>query len=121
MKALSEYKNEEAIELLADIMEPVSEILADEEVKNTYRSGANKVTLVKVILKHHSKQVVDILAVLDGVPREEYECNAITLPVKLLELLNDKELVDFFQSQGQNLDVEFSGSATENIDETEEI
>lgn len=121
MKKLSEYKNEEAIELLADIMEPVSEILADDEVKNTYRSGANKIALVKVILKHHSKQVVDILAILDGIPREEYKCNVVTLPIKLIEIFNDEELTSFFESQSQILGEELSGSVTENTEATEEI
>lgn len=121
MRKLSEYKNEEAIELLADILDPVSVILTDEDVKNTYRTTKNKMAIIKIILKNHPSEVVDILALLEGVPRNEYECNVVSAPVKLIELSKDKELMDFFKSQGQNLDVEFSGSATENIEETEEI
>lgn len=120
MRKLSEYKNEEAIELLADIIDPVSAILADEDVKNAYRTTKNKMAVTKIILKNHPSEVVDILALLEGVPRSEYECSVVSIPVKLLELLNDKELMDFFKSQGQNMEAEYSGSATENTEETEE-
>lgn len=95
---LSEYQNEEALDVLADIIEPTTEILADPEVKNLYKT-APKIKLVQHIVKNHKENILVILARLDNVPREEYKCNILTLPMKLIEILNDKDLVDFFSSQ----------------------
>ena len=54
---------------------------------------------------------------MDGVPVEEYKCNVFTLPVRILELLNDPALVQLFTYQGQTGDANSSGSASENIGE----
>ena len=56
------------------------------------------------------------MATMDGVPVEEYKCNVFTLPVKILELLNDSELIRLFTYQGQTGDANSSGSASENIE-----
>ena len=58
-----------------------------------------------------------IMATMDGVPVEEYKCNVFTLPVKILELLNDPDIVQLFTYQGQTGDAKSSGSASENIEE----
>ena len=95
-----ELKNEQAIEALADIFDPIAEIASDEEIKKAARSD-NKVMTVKLILKKHSKSVLKIMAAFEGVPVEEYECNILTLPVKLIELFNRPEFTFLFPSQGQ--------------------
>ena len=95
---LSEYKNEDALDLLADIIDPVSEIMTDNALREAVK-GQNKLGVVKAIIKSHKAQILQILATLDGVPVEQYECNVFTLPVRILELVNDKELASFFTSQ----------------------
>ena len=95
---ISDFKNEEALDLLADILEPASEIIADEEVKKAYKNKENKLTLAKIIIKNHKSAIIEILARLDGKAVEEYTCNVFTLPIKLIEILNDEELVSFFNS-----------------------
>ena len=57
------------------------------------------------------------MAAMDGVPVEEYKCNVFTLPVKILELLNDPDLVQLFTYQGQTGDAKSSGSVSENTEE----
>lgn len=114
MKKLSEYKNEEALDLLAEIIDPVALIFADKKfVENLQK---NKLSAIKYVLKEHSKSILEILASLDGVPVEEYECNVITLPITLMQVLNDEDLLDFFKSQGLKMEDESFGSATENIE-----
>lgn len=103
MRKLSEYKDEEALDLLADIMEPAAEIMADENIKNAFQSGAKVLSIAKIMLKNHKRTVMDILAALDGVPAEEYHCSVVTVPAKLIQLLNDKELIQGFTSQAQEL------------------
>ena len=110
MKKLSEYKDEEALDLLANIMEPVTEIIIDKEVVKKFRK--NKLSGITHAIKHHKRAVFECLAALNGVDVKDYHCNIISLPKAILEVINDKELIDFFGSQSQEMDEESSGSAT---------
>lgn len=96
---LSEIKNEEALDLLGDLLEPVAEILADPKVKEMF--GGKPIKLASYIIKTHKTEIIQILARMDGVPVEEYTCNVFTLPVKVLELLNDENLKELFTLQAQ--------------------
>lgn len=96
---LSELKNEEALDVLADLIEPAADILADENVKDLITKGGDKLTIAKTIIKGHKKSIIEILAILDGVPVDEYEVGLFALPIKVVEILNDKDLISFFQSQ----------------------
>lgn len=116
---LSEIKDENAIELLADILEPAADIFSDKDIVNIIRNGGNKMLGIKLALKNHKKAIIEILAALEGVPVNEYHCNVLTLPVKLLEIVNDEDLASFFTLQQQMIVEEFSGSVTENTTEKE--
>lgn len=118
---LSEYKGEQALDILADIVEPAAAILADKELAELSKSGVARIKLVKPIIKNHKKEVIEILAILEGEEPEQYaeKVNIFTLPAKLLELLNDPELVNLFTWQGQKTENETSGSATENTEADE--
>lgn len=100
MKKLSEIRDGDAIELLADLIEPISEIATDEEARKKLtelsKDGASPMEMVKPLLKTHKDSILKILAIIDGTPVEEYHCNAITLPLRLIEILNDKELLSLF-------------------------
>ena len=112
---LNEIKNEQAIEALANMFDPIVEIASDEKVVSAAR-GNDKVAMVKLILKDHSRAVFELMALSEGVPVDEYECDIFTLPMKLLDLFNRPELSFLFQSQGQKMGETFSGSATENTE-----
>lgn len=113
MKKLSEYRNEEALDLLADMIEPCVIVFGDPDFIQAARSKDVTGT-IKFLLKNHQKSVIEILATLEGVPVDKYECNLATLPVTLLQIVNDSDLMNFFKSQGQELVQMSSGSATEN-------
>ena len=115
---LREIKNERAIELLADMFDPIMEIASDDKVVSAARSD-NKILMVKVILKEHSRAVFELMAMTEGVPVEDYECNVMTLPAKLVELFNQPEFEFLFQSQGQKTENTSFGSATENTEDEE--
>jgi hypothetical protein len=95
---ISEIKNEDALDMLADMIEPATEIMTDPKVQELIKAK-NKGAIVKSLIKDHKKSIIEILAIIDGVPVEEYQVNVFTLPLKLIELLNDKELMSFFTSQ----------------------
>lgn len=117
MRKLSEYKDDEAIEVLADILEPVCMICADKEVQDSM-SGP-KLVIARTCMKNHPKEVRQIMAILDGVPFEDYHIGVFDLPIKMLEILNDEDLINFFRSQGQMGSSNTFGSATENTLEEE--
>ena len=110
---LSEYQGEEALDILADLIEPAGEIMSDKEIGEVFKE--NRFKAIGLAIKNHKKAVMQILATMDGVPVEEYKCNVFSLPVKILELLNDPEMIQLFQYQGQTGDANSSGSASENI------
>ena len=124
---LSDYKGEEAIEVLADIIEPLTAILGDKDLREFVADNKGKkiprIAYIKPILKNHPKEVIEVLAGIEKEPVEEYEkkVNILTLPMKLLELVNDPQMQSLFTSQGQtdmNLKPH-SGSATENTEAEE--
>ena len=93
---LSEIKGEKAIEVFADLLEPVGKMLTDGEIKGLIEQDAPKVEIVQKLLKNHSKEVIEMMAILDDVPVEEYEVNFVTLPAKLIELFNDEAVTELF-------------------------
>ena len=112
---LSEYQGEAALDILADLIEPAGEIMADKEIGDVFKE--NRFKAIGFAIKNHKKAVMRIMATMDGVPVEEYKCNVFTLPAKILELLNDPELIQLFTYQGQMGDAKSSGSASENTGE----
>lgn len=116
MKKLSEYKGEEAIDLLADLIDPASEIMADEEIAEMLQQR-KILAAVKPILKNHKQAVIAILAALHGQTADDYDkkqINLFTIPKLLLAILNDPELINLFSFAEQTEGVTSSGSASEN-------
>ena len=111
---LSEYQGEAALDVLADLIEPAGEIMSDKEIGEVFKE--NRFKAIGLAIKNHKKAVMQILATMDGVPVEEYKCNVFSLPVKILEILNDQEMIQLFQYQGQTGDAKSSGSASENTE-----
>ena len=114
-----ELKNEQAIEALADMFDPIVEIASDDAIKSAARSD-NKILVIKLMLKNHARSIFELMAASDGVPVDEYECNMLTLPAKLMELFNRPEFSFLFPSQSQKTDETSFGSATENTEGNEE-
>lgn len=115
-RKLSEIKGEDAIDVLADILEPVTSIAADDEIRKAVKAGLPKIKLIQLALKSHKKDIVKILAVMDGQDAENYEVNLLELPARILEILNDETIMSLFTSQGQMMESERSGSALENTE-----
>lgn len=112
---LSEYHGEAALDILADLIEPAGEIMSDKNLGEVFKE--NRFKAIGMAIKNHKNAVMQIMATMDGVPVEEYKCNVFTLPVKILELLNDPDIVQLFTYQGQTGDANSSGSASENTEE----
>lgn len=115
---LSEIKGEQALDVLADILEPAARIISDDEIEKAYRSG-QKLKAVKIAIKNHKRDVIAILAIMDGEDPETYEPNVLSVPIKLLEILNDPDVMGLFLSQEQSTEEISSIPATENTGDLE--
>ena len=110
---LSEYKGDEALDVLADLIEPSAEIFSDKKISAMYKDGATrKVDIIKAVLKNHKKSIVEIMAALDREDPATYTVNLLSLPAKILEILNDPELESLFGSAAQTGAVNSSGAAS---------
>lgn len=94
---LSEIQGERALDVLADIIDPVSEIVNDDNVVKLINNG-QKLKAVKALLKEHKRSVITIMALLNGHDPETYEPKLLQLPIMVLEILNDPDLADLFTS-----------------------
>ncbi len=115
---LSEYKGEDALDILADLIEPAAEIMTDPEIISAFRGDVPKTKIARLIIKGHKSAIISVLAALERENPEEYakKMNLFTLPAKLVELFNDPELINLFTLQGQETEGTSSGSATESIE-----
>ena len=126
---LSDFKGEEALDVLADIIEPITFILADKDIQKMKEEAEKKkkplpmISYVKPAIKNHKKEIIQILARLQNQTPEEYEetLSLATLPLQVLDFLNDPEIQKLFISQSQTLQEASasSGSVTENTEANE--
>lgn len=110
---LSDYKGEDALEVLGDLIEPAAAIFGDPEFRKEYSNGT-KAKAAKFALKNHARHVLEIMAALERQDPDEYKPDLLALPTMLLDILNDPELVRLFQSQAQSTEKTSSGPATVN-------
>lgn len=114
MRKLSDIKGEDALDILADLIEPAAQFAMDDQFVKLVQ-GDNNLAAVKYAIKSHKKEVLAIMAILEGEDPKNYTPPLLRLPVMLLELLNDPELISLFQLQGT---VTSSGPAMESTEET---
>lgn len=116
---LSEFKGDEALEVLADLVEPCVELFKDKELIRLVQKGETRAKGIAKALRDHKDEVFTILAITEGETVEEYrkKANIMSLPKKLLEIFNDKELVGFLSEQAQMEAQTSFGLATESTEE----
>lgn len=113
MKKLSDYQGNDAIELWADLLDPLMAIVADKDIANIVQSGKNPITIAKEILKKHKDNATAILLRIDPEP-----INGLNIVIRLVKILNEigesEELKSFFGFAEQKKEEESSGSAMAN-------
>lgn len=114
---LSDFRGEEAVEVLADLMTPITNIINDPKVKTMVKGGEVRLKIAEYLLKEHSKDILAMYCILNRTTEDTATPVALTQTV--LEVMNDKELLDLFTSQARNTDNEYSGSVTENTEASE--
>lgn len=113
---LSDFKGEDAIDVLADLMQPAVAIATDESIQEAYQKK-DVGDLFSFIMKKYKTEVLNIYGILTKENPKE------ATPIKLLnmfsDIMQDEELKSLFFSQGQNPQDTHSGSVTENTEENE--
>lgn len=117
MKKLSDYTGDAAILLWADLLEPISKILADEKVRKVVASGESKMAIAQEILKAHPKDAAKILQRIDPEP-----LNGLNIILRLIAVLSDigqnEEIKSFFGfAERANKEGESIGSPMVNTEE----
>lgn len=97
--------NEDKLDLFADVLEPVAEIISDEAFAAAMKK--RPIDAVKVALKAHKGAVLAIMARIDNKPVSEYRMNGLVLFARLARFVKRPEVADLFISQGED------GSAAE--------
>jgi len=119
MKKLSDYQGDEAIELWADLLEPLTIILGDSEVQKVIQSGKPKIAIAKEILKAHKKEATEMMLRIDPEP-----IDGLNIILRLVGILADigqnEEIKSFFgYAEQAGMEAESSGSVTENTEAEE--
>lgn len=122
MRIFSELSTDEALEVVLQIAQPITNLINDEalvkEMQKAMPKGettriamqrfglAKIVKLLNIALKQHREDVYAILAPFNGLTVEEIgKQNFLITCKQAADLLNDKGFVDFFKSYlagGQN-------------------
>lgn len=113
MRKLSDFKGDAALNLLEELIDPIGEIAGDQKIIRMFQKRDIK-GAAKSMLGEHRGSVIQILATLDGITPEKYleQVSIFTVPMALLDLLNDPDLVELFRYQGQATASSGSGSET---------
>lgn len=95
---LSEIKGESALDVLAELMEPIAEIMGDQEMIDLLQSEKPKLLAVNIAIKNHKDAVITALALLEQKEREEFlqELTLAKLPIMLLDVVNDPDIQPLF-------------------------
>lgn len=105
--------NEENLDLFADLLEPVTEIISDGEISASLKRGEKPVSAVKIAIKRHKGAVVQILALIDGEDPATYVVGSpLVLFNRLIAIMNNPDIQELFTGQGLKTAAASSGSAT---------
>lgn len=115
MKRLSDYKDEEALDLWADLLESIITIFTDSEVAKVTGSGQPPLVIAKKLIDTHKKEVVEILTRIDPTPVDGFN-----LIVRLLDIIKEieesPEIMSFLGFAAESEPQTSSGSATESTE-----
>lgn len=116
---LSDYRGEDGIDLLADILPDVIKIYENKDFRNAVENSKNNLEIVRILLKMNKKEILHMMAMIDQEDPETYNPSIFGLPFKLIEIMKMPEISMLFSLQSQKNDNGNSGSATENTEEAE--
>lgn len=109
MKKLSEFEGDAGMELVAELLPNVEEIVNNP--KNQDVRGKSLLNFASTILRNSKSPLKAILAALNEVSVDDYKVTAASIFTDTMAMLNDDALLALFGLQRQN--PASSGSASE--------
>jgi hypothetical protein len=99
---LSEIKGDRALEVIADIMEPISNLVSDPAVKKIFENRKKEPVIKKLpeVIKSHKPDIYKMLATLEGVNVEEYKktTSLIKIIQDFTDMIMDESIQQLFIS-----------------------
>lgn len=120
MGKILDARGDEAFDVLAELVEPATDIVSDGDVVKNLATGGKKIVAVKKILSDHKDAVVRMLAIDDGItPEEERKImSAVTIPFRVFVMIATPEIQQlFFGLAGMNQAATGSSAASTNESE----
>lgn len=114
-----DLKDEQLFDSLADAIEPIVTIYESEKISKLIEEDSKvaKAKIAVAILRDFQPEAKQVLAAVNGVPVDEFECTFLGLSNGIMEILNNKEIMSFFTSLLQTMKT--FGSVMENTEESE--
>lgn len=105
--------NEDKLDLLADLIEPMGAILSDRDWMRLW-DAKEYAAAIKSAIKRHKQEIIQILARVDNQQPQDYRIDGVALFFRLAAMLNrpDMDLKDLFTSRAQSAAAASSGPAT---------
>lgn len=93
MGKILDARGDEALDVLADLLDPVTEIAQDADISGMMKEGgkATVAQFAAAVLRKHKPAVIRIMAVDDGktVEEESKLLSVATIPLRLMGILNN--------------------------------
>lgn len=110
---LSQIKGERAYDILTEIVDPISNIMFDEDARKALsdmgeqKQAKDIFKILPKIMKSHKSDLIKVLSILDGVTVAQYKENLTLAKITsdFWDLLNDEESQKLFTSaelEGEN-------------------
>ena len=115
MRRLQDVKGEEALDVLADILDYAVKLVKNDAIREALNTkGFRDIETIKLLIKEGKHEIISIMAVIDGKEYDEFleTLDLMTLPMMLYDTFNDEAVQAVFRSQAQTMGVTSSGLAT---------
>jgi len=116
MMKLSEIRGERAIEVIADLIEPIAIIAEDPAMKDLFSAkpqkgktarqaaAAHLVKKVPALLKAHKAETAQIVSIINQIPIEDL--NVFSITKGIIDIMTDAEVMSLFTSAARNVENE---------------
>lgn len=124
---LSDIKGDRVLDVIADIIDPIANMVQDKDVAAMFErkavpEGMNARDFfaermrkgLPILLKGHKADIIAIMAAIEGVTPEQYAAS-LDFPklfTDVMELVTDDAFLDFLSSSGTEKDADAPGSVS---------
>lgn len=116
---LSDFKDEKALEVIADLIDPIAEIARSPE--NKAASKGTKLQFVQSVLRNTPRAVMHMMAILNDEKPENYHCTSASVLKNALEMFTDPDIMALFGLQSETPASSGSALATTEAPETSAV